>query len=90
MAFFKAYDVGEPPDTFSCTHCAQVSLIFVQNLHCGSWERRWYIKSKAKVVEEKGGLRICENEEEHRRQWDETEKTREEVMLMLMLIMALS
>ena len=36
---------------------------------------------KAKVVEEKGGLRICQNEEEHQRQWDENEKTREEVKL---------
>ena len=35
------------------------------------------------MVEEKGGLRICQNEEEHQRQWDETEKTREEVMLMI-------
>ena len=42
---------------------------------------------KTKVVEEKGGSRICQNEEEHRRQWDETEKTREEVMLMLIMLL---
>ena len=32
-----------------------------------------------KVAEEKGALRICQNEEEHRRQWCEVEKATEEV-----------
>ena len=36
---------------------------------------------KQKVSAEKGTQRICQNEEEHRRQWDEAEKAKEEVML---------
>ena len=39
------------------------------------------IIQKQKVAEEKGAVRICQNEEEHRRQWGEAEKAKEEVML---------
>ena len=27
LAFFEAYDVGDPPDTFSCTFCAEVTIM---------------------------------------------------------------
>ena len=37
------------------------------------------IIQKQKVAEEKGALRICQNEEEHQRQWGEAEKAKEEV-----------
>ena len=39
------------------------------------------IIQKQKVAEEKGALRICQNEEEHQRQWGDTEKAKEEVIL---------
>ena len=31
LAFFEAYDVGKPPDTFSCTQCSEVLPLLLLN-----------------------------------------------------------
>ena len=31
LAFFEAYDVGKPPDTFSCTQCTEVLPLLLLN-----------------------------------------------------------
>ena len=42
LAFFEAYDVGEPPETFSCAHCTQVTSICCDHPpNAKAWERPW-------------------------------------------------
>ena len=138
LAFFAAYDVGKPPDTFSCTQCTEVlpllllilrhtTIVAKKLLNTSTFCKIWTLeqhktmrlitkdvqsapamKRSIKIFSQKLFITftfckkltvklkwnnaidvdcnfakegVCNNEDEHQKQWNEAEKATEEVLM---------
>ena len=72
--YLAAYDLGPPPQGFTCSSCTQVERREASCQQCAHPGQGCAHTSRREEVEWR-----CEEEQEHQRRWQEEEKMREDV-----------
>jgi len=81
LQFYAAYNVGESPADWRCTHCREVSVMTTSVTYpgCSMQGKCKHRVSHKKEIRQRVSKWVCDNSSEHKNEWEQGQKSQIEV-----------